>query len=186
METPAVVVLGLAGLRLMSRVRRSGRVVRIAGRGRGHRDRCLHLRLARPVPGPSTVDARYVPVEAAGTRFAAVTSCLSDPAGLAGFADVGHGSRSLAEGVWLSEVTATERDIRVLLNKQSVQQRCWLSSGVNWALSPRDGIRELILDFRSGRTWGYLQSWRSYICQLETSSNLNTQHSSPLGRAAVV
>lgn len=120
MEAPAVVVLGLAGLRLVGRVRRSGRVIRVAGSGRGHRgrgrSRGRRLRLARPVPGPSTVDAGHVPVEAAGTRFAAVASRFSDPAGLAGFADVGHGPRSFGKRFGLSEAAEKERDIRVSLN----------------------------------------------------------------------
>lgn len=103
MEPPAVVVLGLAALRLVGRVRRSGRFIRVAGAGRDHRGRGRCLRLTRPVPGPSAVDARHVPVEAAGTWFVAVAPRFSDPAGLAGFADVGHGPRSSGEQMWLSE-----------------------------------------------------------------------------------
>lgn len=103
MEPPAVVVLGLAALRLVDRVRRCGRVIRSTGAGRSDRGCRRRLRLARPVPGPRTVDARHVPVEAAGTWFVAVASRFSGPAGLAGFADVGHGPRTFGRAIWLSE-----------------------------------------------------------------------------------
>lgn len=160
MEPPAVVVLGLAGLRLVGRVRRSGRVIRVAGDGRGHRGRGRRLRLARPVSCPSTIVARHVPVEAAGTRFAAVASRFSDPAGLAGFADVGHGPRSFARRFGCRRQRRTG-DPGATQQSNRFSDAVGCSSNVDWALSPRDGIREPYVEFRGGRTWGICRAERA-------------------------